>query len=261
MSYDKRIDEIRERLKSRKAPEREDYGVKGMKWGEHKAEEEETGNSKPKSGTGSARKGTMGDEDIRNNILAEIRNKSENKGAAKQALSDLRPGDSVSLEAKTYKGNVYKTTITAKDDGSFEVRQTIKGQAGKPEQMNLADATEELLYFKSRTGGSLDKVDIGRAKQSATAQQNKASRLGKLPEWRQRAVKQGLRDGNTYTFAQAYLDLYPEEAEKAGFDLSEAQNRYKSWIDYNDGIFTFRRPNGDKDFFDAEMNFKGTKKY
>lgn len=154
MGYDEKLKEIRNRLKSRKSGVREDYGVKGMKWGEHHAEDDPTESK--------SRKGTMGDQDIKQNILAEIRNRKEEKGGASSALNDLRPGDSVSLEAKTRRGNVYRTLVAATEDGSFEVTQTIKGVRGKPQKMSLEDASGEVLYFCSRTGGALDKLGVQR---------------------------------------------------------------------------------------------------
>lgn len=79
------------------------------------------------------------------------------------------------------------------------------------------------------------------------------------------ALPQGTKDllaeGNTYTFAHTFLDMYPQEAAAAGFDFSAAVNKYKTYIDYNDGIYTFRHPNGDKDFFDTKMRFRGRKTY
>lgn len=72
-----------------------------------------------------------------------------------------------------------------------------------------------------------------------------------------------LAEGNTYTFARLVLDLHPEICEEAGFDFGDAVNRYRTRTEYNDGIFTlWSNTNArgiKKYFFDAEMNFRGTK--
>lgn len=71
--------------------------------------------------------------------------------------------------------------------------------------------------------------------------------------------KEMLTEGNTYTFAHLALELHPEICAEAEFDFSDAVNRYKARTDFNDGIYTLWGNNGVKYFFDAEMNFRGTK--
>ncbi len=71
--------------------------------------------------------------------------------------------------------------------------------------------------------------------------------------------KELLVEGNTYTFAHLALELYPEICSEAAFDFSDAVNRYRARTDFNDGIYTLWGNNGVKYFFDAEMNFRGTK--
>lgn len=72
-----------------------------------------------------------------------------------------------------------------------------------------------------------------------------------------------MNEGNTYTFAHLVLELHPEICEEAGFDFSDAVNRYRSRTEYNDGIYTlWSNTNArgiKKYFFDCEMNFRGTK--
>lgn len=75
--------------------------------------------------------------------------------------------------------------------------------------------------------------------------------------------RETLIKGNTYTFANLVLELHPEICEEAAFDFSDAVNRYRARIEYNDGIFSLwsnTNTHGIKKyFFDAEMNFRGTK--
>lgn len=72
-----------------------------------------------------------------------------------------------------------------------------------------------------------------------------------------------LAEGNTYTFAHLVLELHPEICVEAGFDFSDAVNRYRSRIDFNDGIYALWSATNargvEKYFFDCEMNFRGTK--
>ena len=71
--------------------------------------------------------------------------------------------------------------------------------------------------------------------------------------------KELLKAGNCYLFAQLYLEFYPKEAEKMGIDINKIQNCYKSIFSFDDGIFTLWGDDGVKYFFDAEMNFRGSK--
>lgn len=74
-----------------------------------------------------------------------------------------------------------------------------------------------------------------------------------LNDWQ----KDLLAKGNCYTFAGIFCEKYPKEAKARGFKQSE----YKSWCEFNDGFFTVWNDNGDKDFFDVEMNYCGTEEY
>ena len=69
--------------------------------------------------------------------------------------------------------------------------------------------------------------------------------------------KELLQEGNCYTFAGIFCEKYPEVAKKNNFN----RNNYKGWCEFNKGIFTIWNQNGNKDFFDVEMNYCGTKEY
>jgi hypothetical protein len=71
--------------------------------------------------------------------------------------------------------------------------------------------------------------------------------------------KECLQEGNRYTFAEIFCEIYPDIAKLNGFKVNE----YRSWVDFNedDKSFTVWNKNGDKDFFDAEFNFLGRKEY
>lgn len=71
--------------------------------------------------------------------------------------------------------------------------------------------------------------------------------------------KELLQDGNTYSFAYLALEFHKDLCKEAGFTFEDAVNRYRTRIDYNDGIYTLWGKNGVKYFFDTEMNFRGTK--
>ena len=68
-----------------------------------------------------------------------------------------------------------------------------------------------------------------------------------------------LRSGNLYTFACIVLNMYEDICKEAEFDLHDAENNYRSRIDFNDGIYTLWGKNGVKYFFDCSMQFRGTK--
>ena len=72
-----------------------------------------------------------------------------------------------------------------------------------------------------------------------------------------------LTKGNTYSFAHLVLELYPEICAEAAFDFGDVVNHYRSRTEYNEGIYTlWSKTNAHgikKYFFDAEMNFRGTK--
>lgn len=69
--------------------------------------------------------------------------------------------------------------------------------------------------------------------------------------------KKLLKEGNRYTFANIFIEKYPELAKERGYKSS----MYNLWIDFNEGLYTVWCPNGDKDFFDVEFNYTGTKEY
>lgn len=88
------------------------------------------------------------------------------------------------------------------------------------------------------------------------------SPLDVLPDWRREAEEKSLSEGNTYAFAMLLVKLLPDFAEEQNFTFGDAVNRYRTYTDYNDGIFTFYgESNGvpTKYFFDEKMNFVGTK--
>lgn len=83
--------------------------------------------------------------------------------------------------------------------------------------------------------------------------------LGKIP-------RKLLMEGNKAAFAEQLLLAHPEFCDEQGFDDIAAINKYKAYIDYNDGIFTFYgkgKWSGAiipiKYLFDTEMNLVGTK--
>ena len=69
--------------------------------------------------------------------------------------------------------------------------------------------------------------------------------------------KELLEKGNRYTFAKIFCDKYPDIAKEDGLK----PDNYRAWVDFNDGLYTVWRNNGNKDFFDVEMNYCGTKEY
>lgn len=77
------------------------------------------------------------------------------------------------------------------------------------------------------------------------------------------AAEKNLSEGNTYAFGHEFLKAYPDLAAQQGFDLNKAVNRYRAYIEYNDGIFTFygedSRGIPTKYFFDEKLRFRGTK--
>lgn len=68
-----------------------------------------------------------------------------------------------------------------------------------------------------------------------------------------------LVEGNKYAFSHLALELHADICKEAEFTFSDAVNSYKMRTDFNDGIYTLYGKNGVKYFFDAEMNFRGTK--
>ena len=71
-------------------------------------------------------------------------------------------------------------------------------------------------------------------------------------------TKELLAEGNRARFAEEYIRRFPVEAKKYGITLF----CYRSGvIEFNDGVFVVRLPNGDKHFFDTAMNFLGEKIY
>ena len=71
--------------------------------------------------------------------------------------------------------------------------------------------------------------------------------------------KQLLADGNRYTFAKIFCKNYKKIAKKNGFN----ENDYRGWIDWNneDKMYTVWNKNGDKDFFNINFEYCGTKEY
>jgi hypothetical protein len=69
--------------------------------------------------------------------------------------------------------------------------------------------------------------------------------------------KENLAEGNRYTFALIFCEQYPDVAKEDGLKPVN----YRAWVDFNDGLFTVWRNNGDKDFFDINFNYCGTKEY
>lgn len=71
--------------------------------------------------------------------------------------------------------------------------------------------------------------------------------------------KELLEKGNKYTFAEIFCETYPKVARKNNFK----PNTYNAWLDFNedDKIYTVWNKNGDKDFFDTNMEFLGRKEY
>ena len=71
--------------------------------------------------------------------------------------------------------------------------------------------------------------------------------------------KENLAAGNRYTFALIFCDKYPDVAKEEGFKPVD----YRAWVDFSDEdrLFTVWRNNGDKDFFDVNLNYCGTKEY
>lgn len=72
-------------------------------------------------------------------------------------------------------------------------------------------------------------------------------------------MKDLLKKGNRSVFARMLCEKYPEAASENGWKASN----YQSWVDFNevDKIFVAWLPNGDKDFFDCELNYLGRKEY
>ena len=68
-----------------------------------------------------------------------------------------------------------------------------------------------------------------------------------------------IKAGNRYSFACELCRRYPEQTSDLGLKASE----YDAWVDFNkhDGIYTVWCKNGDKHFFDCEMNFIGWESY
>jgi hypothetical protein len=68
-----------------------------------------------------------------------------------------------------------------------------------------------------------------------------------------------LEKGNRYTFAEIFCETYPDVARDNNFKPST----YNAWLDFNedDKIYTVWNKNGDKDFFDTNMEFLGRKEY
>lgn len=68
-----------------------------------------------------------------------------------------------------------------------------------------------------------------------------------------------IKKGNCYSFACELCRRYPAQTSENGLTPST----YKSWVDFNaqDGIYTILCSNGDKHFFDCEMNFIGCELY
>lgn len=74
-----------------------------------------------------------------------------------------------------------------------------------------------------------------------------------LKDWQ----KELLAKGNCYTFAKIFCEKYSDIAKEDNLNY----NNYSAWVDFNDGIFTVWRANNDKDFFDINFNYCGTKEY
>lgn len=70
-----------------------------------------------------------------------------------------------------------------------------------------------------------------------------------------------LSKGNTYTFALLLRELYTNLCDENEFTMRKVQGSYKAYCDFSDGIFTFYADNGDKYFFDGNMNLTGVKEY
>lgn len=105
-------------------------------------------------------KGNMSNEDVQNNVAEGLSIKDTKP--IKAALSDIRQGDSVTLSAKTYKGNVYETKMTSNGDGSFKHDATIKGRRQPSKTVNLEDAADEIRYFSTMTQGARPKITVTR---------------------------------------------------------------------------------------------------
>ena len=72
-----------------------------------------------------------------------------------------------------------------------------------------------------------------------------------------------LNNGNTSAFADELLMAHPDFCAEQGWTRSKAINNYRSYIDFNDGIFTFWGKDASgysvKYFFDTKMKFRGSK--
>ena len=68
-----------------------------------------------------------------------------------------------------------------------------------------------------------------------------------------------LAAGNCYTFAKIFCENYKNIAKKENL----SPNNYMAWVEFNkeDKLFTVWRKNNDKDFFNINFEYTGTKEY
>ena len=73
------------------------------------------------------------------------------------------------------------------------------------------------------------------------------------------AIKELLEEGNRYTFAEVFIEKYPQKAKANGW----SRNNYQAWVDWHpeDKSYTVWHKNGDKAFFDCELNCTGYEEY
>jgi hypothetical protein len=111
------------------------------------------------SATGSElHQGNQSNVDVTSNISYGIR--KQDRKLVEDTLKDIRVNDTVTLSAKTFKGNDYKLSVTANDDGNtYTVNSLIKGKKTPTQIMNSKDAADEIVYFKTMAGGT-DRIKV-----------------------------------------------------------------------------------------------------
>lgn len=66
-----------------------------------------------------------------------------------------------------------------------------------------------------------------------------------------------LRNGNCYAFGTLFLEFYPEECKQQNIDIRKVQNEYRSFIEFDNGVFTVWTDK--KYFFNTNLECIGSK--